>query len=94
MVQTVENGVQVKTYYGGTMQDLANFLCIMSGRIPVRDKTGLTGLYDFTIKQVPPLPDENHVYSYPVDHLGLQVKPGTEPRPILVIDNIEKPTAN
>jgi uncharacterized protein (TIGR03435 family) len=94
MVQTVENGAQVKTYYGGTMEDLANFLCIMSGKIPVRDKTGLTGFYDFTIKQIPPSPDENHVYSYPVDHLGLQVKPGTESRPVLVIDHIEKPTAN
>jgi uncharacterized protein (TIGR03435 family) len=94
LVQTVENGRQVKTYHGATMQDLADFLCIMSGRIPVRDRTGLTGHYDFRIEQTPPQPDENHVYSYAVGHLGLQVKPGTESRPILVIDHIEKPTAN
>jgi uncharacterized protein (TIGR03435 family) len=94
LVQTVDSGKQVKTYYGATMQDLADFLCIMSGRTPVRDKTGLTGRYDFTIQQTPPLPDENHVYSYPVDHLGLRVKPGTESRPMLVIDHIEKPTPN
>jgi uncharacterized protein (TIGR03435 family) len=59
------------------MQDLADFLCIMSGRIPVRDRTGLTGHYDFTIRQTPPVPDENHVYSYSVGHLGLQVRPGS-----------------
>ncbi|HEX3878507.1 MAG TPA: TIGR03435 family protein [Bryobacteraceae bacterium] len=94
LVQTVENGKQVKSYYGATAQDLADFLSIMSGRIPVRDRTGLTGRYDFTIQQTPPLPDENHVYSYPVDHLGLQVKAGSESRPMLVIDHIEKPTPN
>ncbi len=95
LVQTVERGREVKTYYGATMQDLAGFLSIMTGgRIPVRDKTGLTGRYDFKIQQVPPAPDENHVYSYPVGHLGLQVKRATESRPILVIDHIEKPTPN
>ena len=94
LVQTVENGRQVKAYHGATMQDLADFLCIMSGWTPVRDRTGLTGHYDFTIRQVPPSPDENHVYSYPVGHLGLQVKPATEARPMLVIDHIEKPTPN
>ena len=94
LVQTMKNGRPVKTYYGATVQDLADFLNIMSGRTPVRDRTGLTGHYDFTIQQAPPDPDENHVYSYPVDHLGLQVKQGTENRPKLVIDHIEKPTAN
>jgi uncharacterized protein (TIGR03435 family) len=85
LVQTVENGRQVKAYYGATMQDLAGFLSIMSGRTPARDRTGLTGRYDFTIREVPPT-DENHVYNYPIDHLGLQVKRGAESRPMLVID--------
>lgn len=93
-VPAVENGRQVKTYYSATMQDLVDFLCIMSQRIPVRDKTGLTGRYDFRIEQTPFVPDENHVYSYSVTHLGLQVRPGIENRPALVIDHIEKPTAN
>jgi uncharacterized protein (TIGR03435 family) len=94
LVQTLESGHQVKSYYNATMQDLADFLSIMSGRTPVRDKTGLTGRYDFRIQQQPPSPDENHVYSYAVSHLGLQVKSGTENRPMLVIDHIEKPTPN
>ena len=94
MLQTQDHGNQVKTFYGATMQDLTDFLNIMSGGIPVREHTGLTGRYDFTIQQTPPSPDENQVYSYAVGHLGLQVKQGTESRPVLVIDHIEKPTAN
>ncbi len=94
MVHSFDNGHQVKTFYGATMQDLTDFLCIMSGRIPVRDQTGLTGRYDFSIRQVPISPDDNQVLSYHVDHLGLKVKPGTESRPMLVIDHIEKPTPN
>jgi uncharacterized protein (TIGR03435 family) len=94
MVQIVDKDTQIKKFYGATIQDLADFLCIMSGRTPVRDQTGLAGRYDFTIRQTPPLPDENHVYSYAVDHLGLQVKPASESRPALVIQHIEKPSAN
>jgi uncharacterized protein (TIGR03435 family) len=86
---------QVMTYYNATMKDLTDALNRSSGRIPVRDKTSLTSRYDFTIKRVPPLnPDENHVYSYSLEHLGLAVKPGTEQRPALVIDHIERPSAN
>ncbi len=94
MLQSFDEGRQVKTLYGATMQDLTDFLSIMSTQAPVRDHTGLTGRYDFTIRQVPISPDDNRVFSYPVAHLGLQVKPGTENRPMLVIDHIEKPTPN
>jgi uncharacterized protein (TIGR03435 family) len=37
------------------MGDLARFLGIFSGGCPVRDKTGLTGSYDFTLQ---PIDDE------------------------------------
>ena len=93
--QISENGGQVNTYYNATMKDLADFLTIVvGGRIPVRDKTGLTGRYDFTIKSLPRDPDENLVYRYPLKHIGLAVKPGTEQRPALVIDHIERPSPN
>jgi hypothetical protein len=36
------DGKQVLICYGNSMQDLAWFLTIISGRVPVRDKTGLT----------------------------------------------------
>lgn len=81
-------------YHSATMQDLAWFLTITSRGIPVRDRTGLTGPYDFTFRQVQLSPDDERIYSWPVDHLGLKLKPGTESRPILVIDHIEKPTPN
>ena len=94
-VQIGQGAEEVSTYYNATMKDLAYFLNrVAAGQIPVRDKTGLTGRYDFTIKKVPTDPDENHVYSYPLKHLGLAVKPGTEQRPALVIDHIERPSPN
>jgi len=90
-----ENGLQVKNFYRAGMQDLADFLSIVTrGRPPVRDKTGLTGRYDFTFREVALSPGDDRVYSYPLDRLGLQIEAGLENRPVLVIDHIEKPTAN
>jgi uncharacterized protein (TIGR03435 family) len=80
--------------HGITMQDLAEYLSILSPAVPVRDKTGLTGHYDFTLKEVELSPGEDHVYRFPLDQLGLKLKPGTENRPNLVVDHIDKPTAN
>lgn len=89
------NGLQVKNFYRAGTQDLADFLSIVTGgRPPVRDKTGLTGRYDFTFREVTLLPGEDRVYRYPVDRLGLQIQAGLENRPVLVIDHIEKPTPN
>lgn len=89
-------GGQGWAFYGATIPDLADFLHILAGggRTPVRDETGLAGHYDFSIHQVPPVPDEDHIYTYPIDHLGLRVRHTTEPRPILIVDHIEKPSAN
>jgi uncharacterized protein (TIGR03435 family) len=91
--QTNENGEQVYTYYNATTNDIAEALAKLA-RIPVRDKTGLTGRYDFTVKFVPPEPGANHVYCYQIGRLGLAVKRGTEMRPVLVIDHIERPSPN
>lgn len=82
------------TFHGATMRDLALNLSRVSARIPVRDRTGLTGRYDFSVRPAQLEPDEERVYSYPVDHLGLRLRPGTENRPILVIDHVERPTPN
>jgi len=78
--------------HGVTMQDLASYLSKLS--LPVRDKTGLTGRYDFTLRQVDLSPDEDHVYRFPIDQLGLKLKPGTENRPNLVVDHLDKPKPN
>ena len=92
MVSTAIKRVPAKTFYGASMQDLADFLSEVSKQIPVRDKTGLPGRYDLTLLQIPTSPNESRVFNYPVDRLGLQIKLGTENRPLLVIDHIEKPT--
>lgn len=75
------------------MEDLAQNLGLVSGGIPVRDRTGLAGRYDFSVRRAQ-APDEDRVYSYPVEPLGLRLKAGTENRPILVIDHVERPTPN
>jgi uncharacterized protein (TIGR03435 family) len=96
MVQTRVGGREVKTCYGATMQDLAWFLGTLTRGIPVRDKTGLTGRYDFTLQQVDRLfaDPEHPLDEYPVNHLGLKVKRAAEDTPMLVIDHIDRPTQN
>jgi uncharacterized protein (TIGR03435 family) len=90
-----ENGGRVLIFYNSTVKDLADYLGLVAGGpIPVRDKTGLTGRYDFTVTSLPRDPDENEVYRYPLKHLGLAIKRGTEQRPALVIDHIERPSPN
>jgi uncharacterized protein (TIGR03435 family) len=82
-------------YYSATMGDLVQFLKIISNRRSVYDKTGLTGSYDFTLQQVSePARGDDAIDNFPIVHLGLKLRTGKESRPILVIDHIEKPSAN
>jgi len=92
-----ENGGSVITFYNATTADLAYYLNRAAGGarpIPVRDKTLLTGRYDFTITALPRDPEANEVYRYSLKHLGLAVKGGKEQRPALVIDHIERASPN
>jgi uncharacterized protein (TIGR03435 family) len=90
-----ENGGRVTTFYNATVQDLVYYLGrVAGGAIPVRDKTRLTGRYDFTITNRPRDPDENEIYRYSLKHLGLEIKRGTEQRAALVVDHIERPSPN
>lgn len=83
-------------YHGATMEDLALFLTRISQERPVRDETRLTGRYDFTIQQLEAHPSDNEhpLENWPISHLGLELKPGKTSGFKLVIDHIEKPTAN
>jgi uncharacterized protein (TIGR03435 family) len=80
-------------FHAATMQDLADMMIQVSFDSPVRDRTGLTGRYDFQAMRIS-TPGENRGFAYDIAGLGLELKRGMENRPILVIDHVEKPTAN
>jgi uncharacterized protein (TIGR03435 family) len=93
----INNGHGGWIFHGATIQDFAYFLSGVSPGGPVRDRTGLTGRYDFTLRRDPEAP----MTYYPemldalyLEGLGLKLKPGTEDRPDLVIDHVERPTQN
>jgi uncharacterized protein (TIGR03435 family) len=73
---------------------------------PVVDRTGLTGTYDFTFAFRPVLPPDVSEDQSPEtanlptifqalrDQLGLELTPQRGPVEVLVIDHVEKPSAN
>lgn len=94
-IGTGRNGTVVWHYYSATMGDLVQFLKVMSNGRSVYDKTGLSGRYDFSFRQISePVRGDDAIYNFPVDSLGLKLRQGKESRPNLVIDHIEKPRAN
>jgi uncharacterized protein (TIGR03435 family) len=87
-------GIDGWNFHGATMEDLAYLLTgIFPPDGPVRDRTGLTGRYDFQVPRVE-TPGEDRGYAYSISNLGLELKRGTENRPIWVIDHVERPTPN
>lgn len=94
-IQTFINGGRDGwNFYGATIQDLAIVLSMISFGGPVRDRTGLSGHYDFTLRRPAEVPNAELLDSLPLSALGLQLKRGKENRPTLVIDHIERPTQN
>ncbi len=70
-------------------------------RAPVADHTGLTGLYDvnllFMSERQKPREDTELLQRLPAalqSELGLKLEKGKGPAEVLVIDHIEKPSAN
>ena len=64
---------------------------------PVEDKTGLSGRYDFALYWDTGNPDVSNNQgppSYDIDDLGLTLKPTKALVDVLVIDHIDKPSAN
>jgi uncharacterized protein (TIGR03435 family) len=81
-----------------SLEDLVLNLPGMTGRL-VEDKTGLTGVYDFTLHysaSEPPPPDstEPSLYTALEEQLGLKLEPTKGPVQVLVIDSVERPSAN
>ena len=65
----------------------------------VENKTGLTGVYDFTLKYSPvdpPPPDSTlpSFYTALEEQLGLKLEPTKGPVQVLVIDHVERPSEN
>jgi len=93
-VRVGERGPARWHYYGATIVDLVDFLSFLSDGRAIHDMTGLTGHYDFTLQLIDePSPNEM-VFNWPVDQLGLELKPGKEVESTLVVDHIERPTPN
>jgi len=78
------------------MNKLAALLSRMT-RMPVIDKTGLTGFYQFDLKyanEVSPLPEENpagpSIFTAVQEQLGLKLESKKGPVEVLVVDHAEK----
>jgi len=58
--------------------------------------TGLTGRYDFALQTMdnPSRDIDEGATRFPLDELGLALKPGKYPGITLVIDHVEKPSPN
>jgi uncharacterized protein (TIGR03435 family) len=83
-------------YYGATIGDLVDFLSVTSSGRSIHDMTGLTGHYDFTLEMIGETSNDPDmtVFNWPVDQLGLVLKPGKEAGFTLAVDHIERPTPN
>jgi uncharacterized protein (TIGR03435 family) len=91
--------------FGIPMLELVEFLSDEVGRT-VLDKTGLTGLFDVQLEFVPAktlassLPAAPVTFSGPSiftalqEQLGLRLEPAKGPMEFLIVDHVERPTAN
>ncbi len=85
-----------------TMNDLANEIWndFMPDR-PVIERTGLTGTYKLRIEATPefrfngsPQPGDLSIFTAVQEQLGLKLEPSSAPLDILVVDSVQKPSAN
>jgi uncharacterized protein (TIGR03435 family) len=99
----------IVTAQGIALSTLANFLTQTLGR-PVVDETNLSGRYDFTLHYSPEsmsaqlLPSDSStpqpnsggpsILTALQEQLGLQIESGKAQMQVLVIDHIERPSAN
>lgn len=82
---------------GAEMRQLAQQLSSQL-EVPIADRTGLTAIYDFTLKWSPETQDDPQLPSLSTalhDQLGLRLEPVKNvPVEYFVIDNVEQPSAN
>jgi uncharacterized protein (TIGR03435 family) len=98
-----------RIWTGGRQLDMGTIASSIGGMEatdrPIVDRTGLSGLFDFTVEwshqlqalSVNPEPDVSGMMSLPDalrDQLGLKLEPTTGQVDVLVIDHIEEPSPN
>jgi uncharacterized protein (TIGR03435 family) len=97
-VRSTDRGVRMEAARS-TMENLSRQLSGNSGR-PVVDKTGLSGLYAFTLdwwpmnRTQPPDIDAPSMFDALEEQLGLKLEPFRGPLEKLVIDRAERPAGN
>jgi uncharacterized protein (TIGR03435 family) len=96
--QSFTMGMGNMTAQGILMDTLADNLGNMTGHL-VENKTGLTGVYDFTLEYSeydPPKPDSAapSIYTAIEEQLGLKLESAKGPVQVLVIDHVERPSEN
>ncbi len=81
-------------FHGVTMEGFCTYLS-EGIRPPVHDETGLTGRYDFKLRARDRSNEsENGLTPWELELLGLRLKPGKYQGFSIIIDHIEKPSAN
>jgi uncharacterized protein (TIGR03435 family) len=104
---SASRGVGLTGFVGqAATMDLLTYYLQMFARAPVVDKTGLAGTYDFTLSAAPepnpnvpapsdpPISDAPSLFPAVQQQLGLKLVAGKVPVEYLVVDHIERPTAN
>jgi len=90
----VDGSNQTMSLTKTTMQEVAQDLQLYARR-PVQDKTGLTGMYDIKFEAaVREGPDAIDVFGAVQEQLGLKLVPQKEKIRVMVVDHVEKPSAN
>ena len=88
-----------RRFVGVSMQELTLSLMRLTQDIPVQDKTGLTGRYDFTLpwydnKNYPDSEIGDSLGRMPISSIGLMLQRGKGPGFLINIDHIERPSPN
>ena len=88
-------------YWVATNQGIGPLVGTLTRQLgrPVRDKTGLSGKYDFTLTYTPELsqavnPDAPSVFTALEEQLGLTLESARGPVEMLIVDNAEKPQSD
>lgn len=88
-----------RRFVGASMKELAGLLTSLTDNLPVQDKTGLTGRYDFTLPWYSYQHDSDSEFSnplsrMPIKKIGLLLKKGKGQAFTFDIKHIEKPDEN